>query len=270
MMITPMRMMVVAAVLALFGPAGVAAQTAPASIANSIIDFFELTDSTSSDELVLFRADGTYQDLHNGGTEFGNAVSFPPASGTYTYAASSTDPTVGMVTITSGGGALGGGNLVFASSTGGSLGNSGGIFAFYTGVAQAGAGNVSTRSFISAAHPMEAGFVIEGDQGRWVLIRGAGPSLAQFAVTGGLANPRITVYSNGTVLSTLSSWSSDPNLVPGFTAIFALAGAFQFTPGSADCAGIMFLAPGAYVAQGSTGGPEGEILTEVYILPFGP
>jgi hypothetical protein len=270
MMLTPKRMMVVAAVLALWRPAGAAAQSAPASIANSIIEFFVLTDSTSTDELVLFRADGTYQDLHNGGSEFGNAVSFPPASGTYTYAVSLTDPTAGVITITSGSAVLAGTKLVFSRSNEGSLDNSAGYFSFYPGVAQAGAGNVSTRSFVSAAHPMEVGFVIEGDQGRWVLIRGAGPSLAQFAVTGGLANPRITVYSNGTVLSTLSSWSSDPNLVPGFTAIFALAGAFQFTPGSADCAGIMFLAPGAYVAQGSTGGPEGEILTEVYILPFGP
>jgi hypothetical protein len=268
-MLTPKRMLLVVAALALSQPARAAAQSAPASIGNTLVEFLSFTDSTSSDEMVLFRSDGTYQDLRYSATAFGNGGTQPPASGTYTYAPSSSDPTSGVIAITSGGAAIAGGTIRFVSPSGGYSSSPGGTFTFWPGVAPAGAANVSTRSFISTAHPMEAGFVIEGSVGRWVLVRGAGPSLAQFGVSDGLANPGVTVFSNGTARGTLSPWNSDPNLVPGYNALFSLAGAFQFTSGSSDCAGIMFLPPGAYVAQGSTPGPSGEILAEVYILPFG-
>jgi hypothetical protein len=54
-----------------------------------------------------------------------------------------------------------------------------------------------------------------------------------------------------------------------FRADGSLAGAFALPEGSADCVGLVFLPPGAYVAQGTAAGADGEILTEVYILPFG-
>ncbi|HZZ19671.1 MAG TPA: hypothetical protein VFE25_09890 [Opitutaceae bacterium] len=268
-MITPVRIAAIAAAVVLFQLPRAGAQSAPVNIANSLIEFLSFTDSTSADELVLFRADGTYQDIRFNSMAFGKAGPNVPANGLYTYAVSSADPAVGVIAITSGGAALAGCQLNFASSTYGYTSNSGGTFTFSAAVPQAGAGNVSTRSYISTAHPVEAGFVIEGTQRRWVLVRGVGPSLAQFGVLDGLAKPQVTVFSNGTPVITLLPWSGDPSLVPGYNAIFDVAGAFRYTSGSADSASIFMLQPGAYVAQASTTGPDGEILAEVYILPFG-
>ena len=41
-----------------------------------------------------------------------------------------------------------------------------------------------------------------------VLVRAAGPSLAQFGVTDALTNPQLTVYQNGSVIATNSAWAS--------------------------------------------------------------
>ena len=80
-----------------------------------------------------------------------------------------------------------------------------------------------------------------------------------------------TVYANnqGTDTNIVNSWTSDPNLVAGFQAVFSAVGAFQFTSGSSDCAGLVLLPPGAYTVQGSTSGASGQFLTEVYVLPYG-
>lgn len=82
----------------------------------------------------------------------------------------------------------------------------------------------------------------------------------------------ITTVTNGmgqTVSQTVNSWSNDPNLAVGLRTIFSVAGAFQFQNGSSDCAGLVLLAPGAYTIQGTTSGADGEMLTEVYVLPYG-
>ncbi len=160
-MFTPERLVFIWTFLALSQIPRASAQSAPASIGNSLIEFLSFTDSTSADELVLFRSDGTYQDLNYSTSGFAAAAeSQAPASGTYTYVPSASDPSAGVITITSGGAALAGGPLEFATSTGGYTSKAGGTFTLWPGVAPSGAGNVSTRSFISAAHPMEAGFVI--------------------------------------------------------------------------------------------------------------
>ncbi|HEY1764913.1 MAG TPA: hypothetical protein VGF85_08300 [Opitutaceae bacterium] len=213
-----------------------------------------------------------HQQLFSG---FGNSNTLPPEVGTYTYALAPGDPTSGVITVTGGPGIyFSGTKLTFASANAGYSArlhaDSGGeTFYFTPSASTAGAGNVSTRGLVSAAVPMEAGFVIEGVTRRWVLVRGVGPSLVPFGVTDAVNNPQVTVYSGSNVQATLSAWSGDPNLVPGFNAIFALAGAFSLTSGSADCAGIYELGPGTYTAQASAGGQGGEMLIEVYILPFG-
>jgi hypothetical protein len=81
----------------------------------------------------------------------------------------------------------------------------------------------------------------------------------------------ITTVTNGTgvtVSQTVNSWSNDPNLTVGLQTLFSIAGAFQFQSGSADCAALILLAPGAYTIQATTTG-AGELLTEVYVLPYG-
>jgi hypothetical protein len=148
-----------------------------------------------------------------------------------------------------------------------------------------GAVNVSNNSWITAAHPTTPGFVIQGSSPRWVLIRGAGPSLSAFGVPSPVALPILTFESVESELKvnvktnavspgaqsteTVNAWSSDPNVAPGLKAAFGLVGAFPFPDGSSDCAALLLLPPGAYILQGSTAGPDGELLTEVYVLPYG-
>lgn len=250
------------------------AQSAPNSIANTLISFTSLTDSTIGGELVLFRADGTFQDIQNSqsGYPFTESPSLPLAGGTYTYSVAPNAPGIGVITVTGGRGGVSlnlGTQLTFFSSNRGTGGTAAGTFYLSPSVPPTGAGNVSTRGLVSASHPMTAGFVIEGSQNRWVLVRAVGPSLAPFGVTDAIGDPQATVFSGSQVRGTLSVWSIDPNLVPGYEAIFALAGAFPLASGSADCVGLFELPPGAYTIQGNSGAAEGEILLEVYILPFG-
>jgi hypothetical protein len=274
-MYAPTRIVVLASLLALFPRSKVFAQSAPNSIANSLIEFTWLTDSANGSELVLFRADGTFQDIQNlsSGYPFTETVSSPPGSGKYTYSVAPENPGVGIITVTSGKGGSGlgsgGTQLTFYAPTRGTGGVVPGDFYLSPNVAPGGAGNVSTRGLVSAANPMTAGFVIEGSQSRWVLVRGDGPSLAPFGVSDAIQNPQATIFSGAQARGTLSVWSQDANLVPGYESIFALAGAFPLATGSADCVALLQLAPGAYTVQGSGGGAEGEILLEVYILPFG-
>ena len=283
-------------ICALLSISGLSAQVASVSIVDSIVLISNVGGSNYNNELVLFRADGTYQDIavtsHFSG---GGIPTSPPSSGTYSYTVSIGEgwagpQTVGTITWTNGESPRAPLTLWFVSPTSGQPFVSGaGVlssFGVFPRVALTGATNVSNNSWISASHPTTPGFVIEGDSPRWVLIRGAGPSLAQFGVPSPVANPAMVlsggyssftsvnlqnVYSNdgATGAETVGPWSSDPNLVAGLQAMFSLAGAFQYTGGSSDCAGLVLLAPGAYTVQGSTTGAAGQLLTEIYVLPYG-
>jgi hypothetical protein len=276
------------AILAISAGAGLSAQYAPQSIADSLVSIHGRVSVFWSYELILFRADGTYQVIISQGysdSETG-VQTYPPANGTYTYTATPAGSGFnGTITFTSG-------NSGYSSVRFGS----GGSFEYptivtvYPPVAFTGAVNVSNNSWVSSTHPALSGFVIEGSSPRWVLIRGDGPSLSQFGVASPASNPTITVSSaqpntysiylsvnlqgvstetQAPSTSPVNSWSSDPNLVPGFQAIFSLAGAFQYPSASADCAALVLLQPGAYLVNSSSNGPAGEVLTEVYVLPYG-
>jgi len=254
---------------------------APASIGDSLVEIGSRTSVFSTYLLILCRADGTYQQIVSEGvtnSSIGNQTNVP-SSGTYTYS-TSPGPTGLEGTITFAGAPIYA-TVVFGGGSGGSDIH---YVNVYPRVALTGAVNVSNNSWVTAAHPTTPGFVIQGSNPRWVLIRGDGPSLSQFGVpnpvgiplmtlSGTLGNSvNITIVNNGmggTVSQTVNPWSSDPNLVVGFRTVFSLAGAFQFQNGSSDCAGLVLLAPGVYTIQGTTAGADGELLTEVYVLPYG-
>ena len=95
-----------------------------------------------------------------------------------------------------------------------------------------------------------------------VLVRGVGPTLATFGVTGVLADPVLTVLSGTTTVATNDDWGTDANVA----ATSAAVGAFALPVGSRDSA--LFgsgLGSGGYTVQ-LTGkaGATGNALIELY------
>ena len=70
-------------------------------------------------------------------------------------------------------------------------------------------GNISTRGMVQTGDSvMIGGFIISGSAPRSVLIRGFGPTLADFGVSGALANPYIELYSGQTLIATNDNWQT--------------------------------------------------------------
>jgi len=136
--------------------------------------------------------------------------------------------------------------------------------------------NISSRSFVgTGSQAAIPGFVVEGTQPAQLLIRGVGPGLDTFGLTGTLAQPTLSVYdqSNALIVSD-TGWGNSP--VAGTSGVAATyrqataadmqsAGAFALAAGSADSAIVVTLPPGNYTAVVSgVGGTTGTALAEVY------
>jgi sugar lactone lactonase YvrE len=129
--------------------------------------------------------------------------------------------------------------------------------------------NISTRASVGTGASIEiAGLVIQGSQPTRVLIRAIGPTLTNFSVSGVLAQPTLTVFdSSGNMVATNTGWSTNANAATIATEA-ATIGAFALPSGSADCALLLTLQPGAYTAQVSgVGGATGIALVEAYQAP---
>lgn len=126
----------------------------------------------------------------------------------------------------------------------------------------------STRAFAGTGDDvLIPAFNISGTGALRVLIRGIGPTLTSFNVSGVLADPTITLYRGQTVLATNDNWSSGVNAAELATAA-ASVGTFALTNGSRDAALIATLPAGAYTAVlGGVGGTTGTALVEIYALP---
>ena len=126
--------------------------------------------------------------------------------------------------------------------------------------------NLSARTVAgTGAQTLIAGFVLSGNVPRTLLIRGIGPTLGAFGVTGVLANPRLELRnSTNAIVATNGGWAGAPALIAAFTQV----GAFALPATSGDAALLISLAPGSYTAQvAGTGGATGVALVEVYELP---
>jgi hypothetical protein len=127
--------------------------------------------------------------------------------------------------------------------------------------------NLSTRAVLGTRGDLLiAGFVIQGEGAKRVLIRAVGPTLSAFAVASPLPDPAVTlVDENGRTLAESDDWS-----VAGGTmsAAFASVGAFSLPDGSRDAALIASLPPGAYTAlvRSADAVTGGTVLVEVYDL----
>jgi outer membrane protein assembly factor BamB/subtilisin family serine protease len=134
-----------------------------------------------------------------------------------------------------------------------------------TGVPSASLVNISARASIgTGSNILIAGFVIQGSQTVQVLLRGVGPTLTGFNVTGAISQPEIDLYNSSSVkINSNTGWANNAAVVAADTQ----AGAFALTAGSADTAMVVTLAPGAYTLQMSgQNGTTGVGLVEVYLL----
>jgi len=120
--------------------------------------------------------------------------------------------------------------------------------------------NFSARASASSSRSIVVGFVVVGPRQKNVLIRGIGPTLASFGVSGALADPKLEIFSAaGQRLAENDNWQ------PGLASVFTSAGAFALSADSKDAALLLPLQPGAYTAVlSSADGGSGVGLIELY------
>lgn len=125
--------------------------------------------------------------------------------------------------------------------------------------------NLSARAAVGgAAGTPILGFVVAGGEQR-VIVRGIGPGLAGFGVTGALADPLLELRQGQTLVQSNDNWSAADS------AIFAENGAFALAAASRDAALVVTLPPAAYTAQTSSvaAGGSGVALVEIYATGAG-
>ena len=98
-----------------------------------------------------------------------------------------------------------------------------------------------------------------------MLIRGIGPGLAPFGVTGTLVNPALAIYRGTSVVAENDDWGGGEELAATFRSV----GAFTLSSTtSRDSALLVTLAPGSYTAQlTGVNNTTGVALIEVYEVP---
>ena len=122
--------------------------------------------------------------------------------------------------------------------------------------------NLSARATVTPTGLTTTGFVITGSSDKRVLIRAAGPTLAQFGIDDAVAKPHLRVIdANGKQILENAGWSSSVTL----SALASRLGAFAYNAGSVDAAVSATLAPGGYTVQVSDDAAKGgTVLTEIY------
>ncbi len=136
--------------------------------------------------------------------------------------------------------------------------------------------NLSSRCFVgSGSQQAISGFVVDGNKPTQLLVRGIGPALANFGLSGTLERPTIGLYdSTNALIASNAGWENAP--AAGTSTVAATwrqatsadlgsVGAFALPAGSADSALVVTVPPGSYTAIVSgAGGASGTALVEVY------
>jgi hypothetical protein len=126
--------------------------------------------------------------------------------------------------------------------------------------------NISTRALVgTGGNILIPGLFISGAGTETLLIRGDGPALTQFSVSGVLAQPTLSVFNSaGTLVASNTGWGTGPNAAQ-IPSISSSVGAFPLTAGSADCALVANLTAGTYTVQiPGLNNTTGVALAEVY------
>jgi hypothetical protein len=132
--------------------------------------------------------------------------------------------------------------------------------------------NISTRAQARTGDDtMIAGFVVTGNKAKHMLIRGGGPALVPYRVTGTLSDPMIELHDprkGNAVIAENDDWSVDYRVAARIDSACAWVGASAFLRESKDAALLIDLDPGIYTVmlKGKAGG-TGNALLEVYEVP---
>ncbi|GAB5558935.1 MAG: hypothetical protein SynsKO_05820 [Synoicihabitans sp.] len=126
--------------------------------------------------------------------------------------------------------------------------------------------NISTRADVGSGNEtVVAGFVVSGTVPKRVLLRGVGPTLADYGVTGAISDPKITLFRGTTEIRSNDNWTENAARV---TPASSATGAFALTADSKDAAMVISLSPGVYTLHMSgVDGASGVGLIEVYEIP---
>lgn len=130
--------------------------------------------------------------------------------------------------------------------------------------------NISARQHLpSPDDVLIAGFVLNGNTPRQVLVRAVGPALARAGVSEPMTNPTLSLFwhrsSEDILFAQNTHWSDESNasLIPG-----AVPGAFALLEGEADAALLLTLPSGVYTIHASSADHNaGDVLIEVYLVP---
>ncbi len=144
---------------------------------------------------------------------------------------------------------------VTAANSQGAVSSSG---AFITVLPSAVLANLSVRATMSDGQTLAVGMYVSGGP-RAILMRAAGPALAQLGVTPVVANPRLALFNAQSVpISANDDWEAN------LAANFASVAAFPFPVGSRDAA-LMQNVDGQVSVQVTASG-AGTLLVEAYDL----
>jgi len=128
--------------------------------------------------------------------------------------------------------------------------------------------NLSTKGLVGTGNnDIVAGFIVGGTGTKQLLIRGDGPSLANYSIAGALANPQLQLFNASEVLIAANTgWGTTTGGTAALSAAFTATGAFPFAAGSADSALLLPAMPqGPASAQISgVGNTTGIALVELY------
>jgi hypothetical protein len=122
---------------------------------------------------------------------------------------------------------------------------------------------ISARAQVASGPQMlMAGFAVSGSGSKELLVRGIGPTLAEFGVQGTLSQPQLALMAaDRSTVASDGAWGGGADLA----ALMAATGAFALPANSADSALAQTVDAGTYTAQVSgAGGASGIALVEVF------
>jgi DNA-binding beta-propeller fold protein YncE len=137
--------------------------------------------------------------------------------------------------------------------------------------------NISSRAY---AGLLIAGFVVRGESANTLIVRGVGPTLADFGISDFASTLTLSLFdaaSSPNLITEDAGWQVPPSVPPppwtgiaapvdATSADFAQLGAFALTPDSGDSAVKVALPAGAYTAQVAATNVSGVALAEVYLV----